>query len=241
LKKKKFLTGTMVAALTSAGTLFVVMMYVGGEAFRADYLHEHSLYEALMPWTPQQMMFFGFDQSCPIILAAFVALAAYLLFLCGIFAIIDHWSRRKAAEKSETVNDVSLPRESREQRSFPLVDFLGVVGAAVSFLTILGAFVLYEGSQGRHLAHSQRMAVEKVKCIEQIKPQMEYARIVRGVGSGAPQTTEGYVVTCDPHACALYPAAPATKKVVVVPLDNVMSFETWYPSDKCDVPQSSAN
>lgn len=214
-------------------------MYVGGEAFRTDYLNEHGLYEALMPWTTQQMMFFGFEQSALTIFLAFSGLALYLSLLCIIFSISDRRKQRKASKNNETVNDVCLPREAMGHKAFLLIDFLGVVVAAAGFLAILGAFVWFEGTQGRQLAHSQRLAVEKVKCIEPIKPQMAYAKIVRSVGSGVPQTTEGYVVTCDPHACALYPAAPATKKVMVVPLDNVIRFETWYPSDTCDVPRSS--
>ncbi|AUT67023.1 hypothetical protein [Paraburkholderia hospita] len=233
-KEEKFLTATLVAALTSAGTLFVAMMYASGQAFRSGYLDAYGLYEALMPWTPQQMMFFGFQQSAYKDFLLLVGFGVYLGLVYALVTAAEHLGRRAAAKrKNLTVDTDNYFRSVAERKFSPMIVTAGILLAAAAFVLVLWAFISAEAAQGRQIALDERTSIDRLQCIGKVGQGMAYARISRSVGAGKPQTIEGYVVTCDSHACALYPGAPSAQQVSVVTLDNLLSFTTWIPSSHC--------
>jgi len=233
-KKNKFLTGTSVAAATAAGTLFVAMLYAGGQAFRTGYLDEFGLYEALMPWTPQQLMFFGFQQSAYIDFQLLVGIGLYLGLIAALVALAEHLGRRAAAKsKSASLDTDGYLRSASDQKLSPFLTVSLVFMAAAGFVAVLWAFTSAEESQGRRFAKDERKAIDLLQCVGRVEPGIGYARISRAVGAGKPQTVEGYVVSCDAHACALYAGAHSAQQASLATLDNLVSFETWVPSARC--------
>jgi hypothetical protein len=155
----------------------------------------------------------------------------------------ERLGRRAAAKrKNVTVDTDNHFTSVAEWKLSPVVTTAGVLLAAATFVLVLWAFASAEDAHGRQFARDERTAIDRLQCIGKVGPGigMAYARISRSIGAGKPQTVEGYVVTCDSHACALYPGAPSTQQVSVVTLDNLVSFATWLPSAQCTPPPPSS-
>lgn len=252
-KKESYLNATTVACLTAVGTLFIAMMYASGQAIRTAYLDVYGLYEALMPWSPQQMMFMGFQWGAfdIFMLLAFLAGYAFLVFL--VLQFVEWLGRRAKTAKTLGTQDMQY-RSERESKVHFLVVAAVVFALAGAVVLILWGWVEVESRHGRDLAEKQRREIDGFECEMATKPAMAYARVLRSDGESAgaklaqPQIaqlkgtqadtglTEGYVISCDSRFCALYPYGQAEnddKKVLVVPLDNIRSFSIENPPKTC--------
>jgi hypothetical protein len=259
-KKENHLNATTVACLTAAGTLFIAMMYASGQAIRTSYLDVYGLYEALMPWSPQQMMFMGFQWGAFDIFMLLAFLAAYVFAVFLTLQLVEWLGRR--ARKRQTGGAEEMPyRREREANVHSLLIATIVFVLAGIVVLILWGWVEVQSRHGRDLANTQKAEIDAFKCEMATKPEMPYARVIRSVGNSmqinspspksgqpklAPDDTglvEGYVVSCDSHFCALYPYGQATnegKKVVMVPLDNVKSFSVEKPPKTCQATNATS-
>jgi hypothetical protein len=184
-------------------------------------------------------------------LLAFLAGYAFLVFLALQFV---EWLGRRARKKEIGGTQDMQYRSERESKVHFLVVAAVVFALAGIVVLILWGWVGVQSQHGRDLATTQKAEIDAFKCEMATKPEMAYARVVRSSSeSTGPNLaahkvgqlklaqadtglTEGYVVSCDPHFCALYPygqAAGDEKKVVVVPLDNVKSFAIENPPKTC--------
>lgn len=112
-KKESYINATTVACLTAAGTLFIAMTYANGLAIRTAYLEVYGLYEALMPWSQQQIMFMGFQWGAFDIFMLLASLAAYAVAVFLTLFFVE-WLGRMAQKKAARVAQDMPYRSERE-------------------------------------------------------------------------------------------------------------------------------
>lgn len=205
-------------------TVLVAVLFGAGKAYRQQFLAGFSFSDTVVPWSFQDVVYLGITKQLPILLAAPVAATA-AIFIFALMAGGLMWlDARIAARRLNTPNKNRKQNEKLPSgESFLRIsEFLLICFGWITLLSLLALFFVARAEQlGKSDA---KLAQESIEKRETVSSLLNHVKIVRFVG-GRVIEEEGYLVTCGEKMCGIYSHQDDRAVSVLVPLDNVLSFQ----------------